>query len=171
MKLTIFAAQHEETNNGWVWVAKPHIKSRTLAKLTNSDTTKSVFCESRVLDENFRNLYNDRPHTISIAKKDIESVIVMGDWYRKALGAGDPGSCVNLKITSLNGSDWAGIKAGCQHPDPIVRTATRLGVLSVWLGIGGLLLGVFLTVWPAKAFVGEMIVLALGLASLFVIKR
>jgi hypothetical protein len=64
--------------------------------------------------------------------------MILSDWYRKALDI-KPAHKAQLDIESLKDHFWCALRAGCQHPDPMVRLATRLGVLGTWLGISGLL--------------------------------
>jgi hypothetical protein len=69
--------------------------------------------------------------------------IVMSQWYRSALGvASTPYNkkLPRLMVVECKARNWYGwLRPSCQGPDPIVRLATRLGVLGLWLGLLGLI--------------------------------
>jgi hypothetical protein len=138
----IFAALQEETTSGWVWLAKPEFVPHRIIYIRNKQTHKKIYCECRVLDENFRQVYNDRPRTKELAHADVSHALVIGDWYRAALGIPETGIEVELTIDQPWLSAWPSIKAGTQHPDPNVRLANRLGILGTWLGIVGIVFSI-----------------------------
>jgi len=140
MLYIIRAALAEESNDGWIWMAKP---ARTVVRIDNLATGGSIYCQVRDLrDPNFLKRYNQRPR-ISIAQPN--ETIIMGEWYRKALGiAGTThGDNVDrraeLVVAELKNWGWGPLHAACHQPDLYVRLATRLGVLGAWLGLVGLM--------------------------------
>lgn len=141
MKYRIYAALYEEATDGWVWLANPRVEPHRLITLKNQDVPcrPIIYCEARVLDANFAQFYNSKPHTRKIDLKDSSDVLVIGDWYRQALGITGTKTDVDLDVSQPRNPFWSALKAGSQHPDPTVRLANRLGLLSAWLGLLGIL--------------------------------
>jgi len=143
----IRAALHEEANEGWMWMDE--LPSRTLVKVTNRGNNRSVICQVRKFDENFLKKYNDRPTIcIPIESKKRKPTIVMGQWYRDALGGFDTTdednnsrqAYLDVKNVLWISLPWATLRAAAgHHPDTVVRLGTRLGVLGAYLGMLGLL--------------------------------
>lgn len=128
----------EESNEGWVWMAK---RSRTIVRINHPEGRRSVYCQVRDLrDNNFTRRYNKPPRR-NIVYPD--ETIVMGQWYRDALGipgataADNVGGRADLIVKELSRWGWGALRAACHHPDAYVRLATRLGVLGAWLGVFG----------------------------------
>src|SRR5580692_5777958 len=88
MKYRIFAALYEEATNGWVWLAKPQVEPHRLVILRNQGLGSDpiIYCEARTLDDNFVAFYNSKLHTRKIDPKNYSDVLIVGDWYRQALG-------------------------------------------------------------------------------------
>ena len=155
MEFDVYAALHEETDKGWVWFLDPNLTSRMTVTIVNGH--KTLYCEYREIDENFLTLYNERSHTRKIdpegtwaeahQKHDLhklnnprkfQNILVISGWYRDALGIGEKAQSCNLDIKRPRCSAWADLRAACQHPEPGVRVATRVGLLGTWLGVLGL---------------------------------
>jgi hypothetical protein len=129
----IRSALHEEAKEGWVWIFPPQRPSTIHIQIRNSATGRTVVCEQREIDANFRWLYNARQLTRSLPPD--ENVIVISSYYRDRLGvAVDTDDPQDLNITATRGP-LAGLSAGLKHPASVVRTATWLGILSVLLGV------------------------------------
>ena len=146
----IRAGLHDETNEGWVWTSDQ--PSRTVVRITGPDSRRKIYCVARQIDKNFLNIYN-QSNRIFIDEKNKLPTVVMGQWYRDALGGFDTTNeekdrgPVKLTIESYGGGIrrlWAPLVASSQHPDISVRLGTRLGVLGTWLGI----IGILQNVWP-----------------------
>jgi hypothetical protein len=146
MNYVVYAALAEETNEGWVWVQQPQLPTRTLIKILNTTTNRSIFCVSRQIDPNFLADYNDEKKHNTIKINDPAKAIVISEWYRDALGgfptsfkASADAPIPPLIITEKRPRNvtWS-IRAACQHPESAVRIGTRLGVLGGWLGILGI---------------------------------
>jgi len=138
---TVYAAIADEANEGWIWF-NSDLPTRTIVKVTNGSTRRSVYCASRKIDENFRNTYNESPKRKKITRGDLDA-LVMSEWYRAALGAFETterscGKRIRLTITQPRLPLWGTIRAACHHPDIVARIGTRLGVLGAWLGLTGL---------------------------------
>jgi hypothetical protein len=141
LRYRIFAALREEATSGWVWLATPRVEAHRLIKVRKPRDKKSpitIYCEGRRLDRNFIDFYNSQPHTHKIDAENCDDVLVVGDWYREALGVPGTKITVDLEIEQQKNPMWAALKAGSQHPDPTVRLANRLGLLGTWLGLLGL---------------------------------
>jgi hypothetical protein len=138
MKYVVYAALHDESNAGWVWLSRPQLGSRSLVHVRNLKNGRTVYCQLREIDDNFVALYDDCSRTINLAGPDRERAAVIGDWYRRALGIPSTQSSEDLDVTRARIPGWHAIRACCQHPEPVVRLAARLGVWSVWLGLLGL---------------------------------
>jgi hypothetical protein len=139
----IRAARDEETNNGWVWMAKP---SRTTVRISRNG--RAAFCQVRdIRDENFLEKYRNDPakRRIPISKSLWNETIVMAKWYRDALGGfkltadDNKTGLQHLDVKEVRSWGWGPLRAACQQPDSVVRLGTRLGVVGVWLGIVGLM--------------------------------
>lgn len=151
--LELFAALYEDVQNGVVWfnATDPKLTSRSVVRITNPSTGKSIYCEALSVDHNFVDRYNSRfkrnytesPSTFSTPKLMVgEPAIVMSEWYRRKLGIQYREGKVSLEIDCP--SRWcafAKLRACCAHPQTVVRVATWLGVTSVALGVVGVGLG------------------------------
>ncbi len=131
---TIFAALSDEANEGWVWFGCPSLPARTIVKVHCPRTHRTVYCESRRIDPNFKCKYNETPR--QYIQNPCESLVI-GEWYRNALGGIATKQVVELDITPARVPAWSGIRASCQHPQIVVRVGTRLGALGAWLGLVG----------------------------------
>ena len=142
----IRAARDEDSNEGWVWMRE--YPSRTVLKLTCPATPcwkfwrrRSVYCQARKIDDNFKVNYNKRERTVAIC--DERPTIVMSGWYRDALGGLKAVTRQNQESTDVAVRRcsiplWRSLRAACHHPEISVRLGTRLGILGVWLGVAGL---------------------------------
>jgi len=132
--MKLFAALREDTQQGWVWLEDSSLLIRSIVKVKNFENGKSVYCEALQIDKNFLNNYNQSPrHTITDAK----NALVISGWYRAKLGELKSQSDVPLAVTSCN--SWFGKFMACtHHPQIIVRVAAWLGLISVGLGLLGL---------------------------------
>ncbi len=156
----IYAAIEEEYDKGWVWIKDPPAPSRTLVKLQAKYEDKDkaskkwvTFCEARLIEKNFLTRYKARGR---VAIKEPARAMVIGEWYRNALGGfptdrqrelhEDDREIPNITVCEITkghfwqfrGSWWRwwwAVRAACHHPDMAVRIGTRLGVLGAWLGL------------------------------------
>jgi len=87
------------------------------------------------IGDNFKIRYNKGARTSQITNKS--SSIVINEWYRHKL-------CINktqeehvFEITPADNC-WGHLMASLHHPQIIVRIATKLGILGLFLGIVGL---------------------------------
>jgi hypothetical protein len=167
MKYKVYAALSEEATEGWVWFAEPAFEPYRLVLLINDDAKRRVYCECRLLDRNFIEIYNARPHTRKIDLAATRDVLVIGDWYRTALGIRSTGTHANLTILQRRNPFWQALRAGSQHPDPTVGLANRLGVLGLWLGLSGFAIPIVEHHAPNHVSVAEWIVGLCGLIALW----
>ena len=136
--MKIYASLDDDVGEGFVWLKKQGLPSRGVVKISNLETSRSVFCEALQLEDNFLKQYNNSPR---YAIHNPESSIVMNGWYRARLGDVQTQREYDLKIVAAD-STWGKVRACMDHPQVVVRVAVWLGVLSVVLGIVGFFLGV-----------------------------
>lgn len=135
----VFAGLHEEAKEGWIWLSPGHETLGDYVRVRNPATRKSVVCEQRLLDDNFRRYYNDHEHTFPLS--DSGDLIVMNARFRQRLG-GIP-TRVPVRLDVRSASRWGRyITASWHHPHPAIRTSLQLGFLSVGLGFLSVLLTV-----------------------------
>jgi hypothetical protein len=133
VRYQIRSALHEEAKEGWVWIYPPLSETTIHIRIRNQATGRTVICEQREIDDNFRWLYNARELTRSLPLDD--NVIVISSYYRDLLGlALETVEPQDLSISATRGP-LAGLSAGLEHPGSVVRTATWLGILSIFLGV------------------------------------
>jgi hypothetical protein len=135
---TVYAALHDESDKGWVWL--PGVKSvrRKTVFLWYPEKRSAVYCEVREIDPNFVKVYA-REHGKTEADYTLNDMIVISQWYRDALGIERTEMRVTIEVSESRAiwKWWADIRATSQHPDPVARLATRLGVIGLVVGILG----------------------------------
>lgn len=141
--MKIFAAREEDAHQGWVWLHNPSLPARCVVKITNPANGQSIYCEALQIETNFLNQYNQSPR---VHITDRSSSLVIGAWFRASLGGLETKSEAPLEIEPCQ-SWWGQYNASINHPQTIVRLATRLGGIGFILGIIGLVLGV-ISLWP-----------------------
>jgi hypothetical protein len=122
MKYLIYHSLHEEASTGWVWLSQPRFERRII-RILNEKTAKVIFCEYRLIDENFKKYYNSRPHTIDIPMAGPDDIVVISHWYRRMLCINETNGSVDLNISPTSWRQFGAIRAGWQHLDAIVRLA------------------------------------------------
>jgi hypothetical protein len=180
-------ALHEDTDKGWIWALDGQLQSRSTVRLTLRG--RSVYCEYRELDRAFVAYYNVRQcdHTIPIhgqrsdepipqageAPEDYKQwrkIIVISDWYRRALGLVESDLHDNKEfdvgLTQPFFSLWADLRSACQHPEPGVRVSTRVAILGAWLGVAGFLLALLEPLKSHLPYATEGVVAVAGVLGL-----
>ena len=136
MEYRVLASLRDELNQGWVWVTNSGLDSRSVVKITNKKTKKSIYCECLEIDDNYIFVYNNRPRENIDENK---ATITISGWYRKRLGGIKTKTNQELEIRAANG--WlVKLRANLQHPQVVVRMATWLAIISVGLGALGVCL-------------------------------
>ncbi len=137
--MKVYAALKDDINEGHVWLGEPGLPPRCVVAITNTQNGRTVYCESFQFEKNFLTEYNQSPR-INI---DVPaSSIVMGYWYRARLGGLETQEVYPLDVKAAK-PVWGNLRACMQHPQVIVRVAVWLGLLSVGLGLLGVILAVF----------------------------
>lgn len=134
------ASLKEDINSPTIWVMNEHIKSRTLAKVS-SEAGKSIWVEIQAVDKNYIKNYNNQ-NTNKI--KDNEQVITANQWYRDHLGLAKNQSH-NLNIAPIKCRflfPLRQMQAALKHPDSSIRICADLAIVSVFLGLLGLVIGI-----------------------------
>jgi hypothetical protein len=137
--MKLFAALHDDSHQGWVWLKNAKLPPRCVVKITNSATRKSVYCEALQIDANFLEKYNQQPR---FSIEDPASSLVIGGWFRAKLGDVATQSDVSLTIET-SAPLWGEFKACTDHPQIVVRVAAWLGAIGLFLGIVGVVLGIW----------------------------
>jgi len=130
MEYKVLAALRGELNQGWVWATNSGLEPRSIVKITNLKNNKSIYCECLEIEKNYRFTYNNPPRE---KIKENEATITISAWYRKKLGGIKTKNIHELEIRAENGM-CGKLQANLQHPQVIVRMATKLAILSVGLG-------------------------------------
>lgn len=137
MNYKILAALKSDTNDGWIWITHPlDIPSRSIVQVKNQANRKSIFCEALMIEDNYRRDYSSGS-TIKMPKT--ESIVTMNSWYRNKLGISKTNLNYDLKIKPANHL-YGKLRSIIQHPQIVVRVASWLGIISLFLGILGVLL-------------------------------
>ena len=136
MEYRVLASLREELNEGWVWVTNCGFDSRSVVKIINKNTKKTIYCECLEIDDNYIFFYNNPPRENIDRSK---ATITISAWYRKRLGGIKTKTNHELEIRAANG--WFGkLQANLQHPQVVVRMASWLAIISVVLGAFGVCL-------------------------------
>jgi len=134
--MQIFAALREDSQQGWVWLQDRNLPARSIVRIKNTVNRKVIYCEALQIDDNFLNVYNE-PHRVKI--KNPQGSIVINGWYRASLGGLSTQTQAALNIRPCN-SLWGKFMACTYHPQTVVRIAAWLGLVSVLLGLVGLII-------------------------------
>lgn len=136
MKLRVYASLSEDINNGWVWVPETVVSERTVVRIKNRQSGKVVYCEALQIGDNYLKRYNTNDRTYRI--NDKSGAIVMSEWYRKKLRVKETRTEVAFEVKESD-HVWGHLRASLHHPQLVVRLAMRLAIVSVVLGIIGIL--------------------------------
>jgi hypothetical protein len=136
--MKVFASLRDDAHQGWVWLQKPDLPARSIVKITNPKSGRTVYCESLQIESNFLEEYNQKPR---VPITDPSSSIVLNGWYRAFLGGIATQSEYDLSVKLANGP-WGKFRACTHHPQAVVRVAAWLGLLSIVLGLISVFLGV-----------------------------
>jgi hypothetical protein len=135
----ICASLHEEAKEGWVWLSSSADLTSFYVRILNPRNGRSVVCEWRSMDDNFRKVYDSTEGTKKLPASG--SFIVVSDWYRRSLGILDTQIHMPLEIQDANSIRERYVLPFLHHPNPAIRTSILMGIISLGLGILGLLLG------------------------------
>jgi hypothetical protein len=113
--------------------------SRDYITLKTIPTGKKVNCICRIIDDNFIDSYNKSERTENIT--DRNNSIVISAYYRDMLGGIETKKEYEFEIIRIcKFNYYSKIKTLRQHPDNIVKVATWLAIISIVIGILGILL-------------------------------
>lgn len=137
--MRVFAALHEDSQQGWVWLCDPTLPPRSVVKISERVSGKYIYCEALQIDANFLEHYNRSPR---VSVRQPHDALVMSGWYRQKLGDLRAQTDVSLKIENRNDQAVAKFRACLDHPQIVVRVAAWLGGISVALGLIGMIFGI-----------------------------
>jgi hypothetical protein len=140
----VYKALAEDITMPYIWVSNPP-RPRHIAKITNHEAKKSIFCKVLEADSSFKKRYNKRTRKkhFSESSESFEFIVING-WYRERLGIENiekekPNANLEIKQAYLCRwcplSLYAQIRAAIAHPDYSVKLAVILGILGLALGI------------------------------------
>ncbi len=132
----VLASTRTDMNEGWVWLSNHGYAPRSIIKIKNNSNGAVVYCEALEIDDNFSKEYNQPPR---LNIDPTEKTIIINGWYRKHLGGIATKESHDLEVWEENRL-WGRFRASIGHPQVVVRLATWLGVISVALGILGIIL-------------------------------
>lgn len=136
----VLPALRADMNEGWVWLTRKNSEPRSIIQIKNKTDHKKIYCECLEIDKNYLTEYTG--YTI----KETDLVITMNGWYRKQLGKLEKNKEYELEVKEYN-NVYGKLMACLFHPQTIVRIATRLGLLSIAIGIVSVL-GTIYSIWP-----------------------
>ncbi len=137
MPYKIYASLTDDISSGWVWIGGFEDDHRPIVKLTNRTNGKKVYCEALKIDKNYRKKYKEG-NTSPIENED--NTIIANEWYRRKLGVNSTKNDESILISTENHL-YGRFRASIQHPQVVVRLATWLGLISILLGVIGVILG------------------------------
>jgi hypothetical protein len=115
-------------------MANQNLPERSVVQIRHRGNKKAVYCEAIYIGENFLNHYNQQGR---FHIEQNENSIAINEWYRAKLGILRTQIEEDLDIEITD--SWRGRLSAClQHPQIIVRLATWLGLMSVFLGMLGI---------------------------------
>lgn len=129
----VLAATRADMNEGWVWLSGHNFAQRSIIKIRSKSNNMVVYCEALKIDNNFIKEYNQ---SLRVHINGSENTIVINGWYRNLLGRIETQQNHDLEISQANGF-WGKLRASTGHPQVVVRLATWLAVISVFLGFLG----------------------------------
>lgn len=137
----IFAALHEDISAPYVWLSERPDMPRPLVTLLTCGNRKKVVCQALKIEDNFRDRYKASNRTLELPN-DVP-VAVMSEWYRDCLGI-RTGETVEIQVKPICQciACFSQLRSAFSHPDHNVRLAANLAIVSVALGIIGLMLGI-----------------------------
>ena len=135
----IRTALAEDINSPYLWFSDLPCPSREIVKVVNKNNSKSIWCEVIKASNNYIKRYNQISRTFNISRND--PFIVVNSWYRVKLGI-KKNEKYNIEIKkSIMPRLVKQLCASYNHPDNTVRLAVNLAIVSVGLGLLGLILG------------------------------
>ncbi len=135
----ILAASLDSIEAGHVWVQSDRtLPQRAVCKIINLQNNKSVHCEVLKIDKNY--IRSRRGRKASLVPNG-KSVIAMNQWYRSKLEI--DAANVNCKLSIQEQDNCIAKLSACfLHPQLVVRLATSLACISLFLGVAGVAISV-----------------------------
>ncbi|GEM_PF-5211732 len=142
-KYKVFVALHEEARDPCIWIPNDDkVNSGDCIKVQCTSTQKKVYCECRVLDDNYINYYNDRHHTNKIREQN--KAIIISEYYRKKLGNLKSGENYDFEIDYGHNCCLFRLFSIYWHPDRYFQLAIIFAVISILLSFISLIAQFFL---------------------------
>jgi hypothetical protein len=140
MMYLVRPALAEDIDAPYIWFSKLPCPSRRIVLIKNKSNGKSVWCEVILAQDNFIERYNRNARTKKVSSDT--PFLVSNEWYRDHLGLAKH----ETATLELRAFPWlplfvAQALSSFRHPDNSVRLATDIALVSLLLGVIGLLLG------------------------------
>ena len=135
-KYRIYAAIRDDVSSGWIWINNKKIQQRSILFIYNPQNKKYLYSEALKIEGNYLRNYNqsNSGRIPLLIGNENEPVIVINEWYRHKLGDIQTQEYCELEITEENNCvGW--IMACLHHPQIIVRIATILAIISIFISI------------------------------------
>lgn len=132
----VFPALHSESREGWVWL--PQCANLTARNIRIRNRGTSIVCERRLADANFRTIYGSETGK---TLPDNSNFIVMSSWYRERLGILATQIECTLDLQDAGNLRDKHVYTFLDHPNPAVRVSILMGLISLFLGFVGVVLG------------------------------
>lgn len=141
----ILPARKEDIEQGYIWIKNSEIEIRTLVKINNIESKKTIYCEALNADVYYLNGIKNKK--IDEDNRPDTSIIFMNAWYRNQLKIIEHKRYFLLiePIKKWPFTWFALYKYYCLHPNSAYRFATTISIVSLVVGLIGLLTGVFST--------------------------
>ncbi len=139
---TVYSSLKEDINSPTVWLMESGLDSRDLIFMKSKKKRKRVWVDAQIVDDNFFRNYNERKTTKKLIKN--QRVIIANEWYRQRLGI-KKGENVDLDIKQIKFSfmrPFRQMQAALHHPDNAMRISADIAIVSLFLGVLGLILGI-----------------------------
>lgn len=138
-KYHVYASLIDHISDGFVMVNNASWSRRTIVKVIPKKRLKKsgVWCEALNLDDYLRKAYNEKSTTLNI--QPTQDAIVISKWYRDELGINTK---EEIELCIYEPGWFRGIigkiLACLSHPMVGIRVATWLAILSIVIGIAGI---------------------------------
>ena len=130
IRIKILAALKTDSMEGWGWIQSSAINGNGFYTISKPNG-KSITCYLRIIDANFLKNYEEG-NTFNVEQN--ENLLILNEYYRKQIGIEETNNIYNLKIKKSNKFNRL-FSFDFSHPNPNVRRASQMTLLSLILGL------------------------------------
>lgn len=138
----VYASLLNDIDKNYVWVGQQsNVSIRTFVCITNLENSKRIYVDALSLDNGYVNEYQSNPKRVQSLEMHKNDAIVLNQWHRNQLGIESTQTNAKLSIDEISRYTlWLRMaQSGLKHPDTLVRQNTQLALLSLALGLIGIL--------------------------------